>query len=274
MVAQSLTVLQLTDTHLYETADRRMYGVKTYDTLAETVQRVSREVPQLDAILLTGDISQDETAASYANVSKLVKQLGAPIYYLPGNHDNWEEMDNAFRCQGPPFKPARDFYLSDDWYFILLNSVKPGCVEGLLSVEELERLRHALDEKRAPNYFVSLHHHPCSVGSPFDQIGLENNADLFSILDEHPEVRVVLFGHIHQEFELWHKPTHLRMLGSPSTCVQFKPRAERFEIDALAPGYRVIRLYSDGSIDTYIDRLAHLPDGLRLGPTKASEEGE
>jgi len=61
-----LKVLQITDTHLHATADSRMRGVNTYDTFMSVLARsqTSRYWPA-DAILVTGDIVQDESRAGY-----------------------------------------------------------------------------------------------------------------------------------------------------------------------------------------------------------------
>ena len=48
----------------------------------------------------------------------------------------------------------------------------------------------------------------------------------------------------------------MRLLASPSTCIQFAPASEDFATDNQAPGYRWLRLYDDGRVETAISRLA------------------
>ena len=80
------------------------------------------------------------------------------------------------------------------------------------------------------------------------------NADaLFAILDRHPQARAVLWGHIHQEFDQMRG--NLRLLASPSTCVQFAPGSEDFQVGNEAPGYRWLRLHADGGLDTGVSRV-------------------
>ncbi|MGK0418993.1 MAG: Icc protein [Halopseudomonas sp.] len=53
------------------------------------------------------------------------------------------------------------------------------------------------------------------------------------------------------------------MLASPSTCVQFAAHSENFATDERAPGYRWLRLFDDGQVETAVSRLAEgrfLPD--------------
>ncbi|HKK16822.1 MAG TPA: phosphodiesterase, partial [Gammaproteobacteria bacterium] len=101
---------------------------------------------------------------------------------------------------------------------------------------------------------IVLHHPPVSIGSPWmDKMGLKNPADLFSVLERHEQVRAVIWGHIHQEFSGSHGD--IRLLATPSTCVQFKPGAGEYEKDPLAPGYRVLKLYNSGTIESHIVRV-------------------
>lgn len=60
-------------------------------------------------------------------------------------------------------------------------------------------------------------------------------------------------GHIHQEFD--QQRGNLRLLASPSTCVQFAPGSEEFQVSSEAPGYRWLRLYADGTLDTGVSRV-------------------
>ncbi|MFP9011281.1 phosphodiesterase, partial [Pseudomonas aeruginosa] len=86
-----------------------------------------------------------------------------------------------------------------------------------------------------------------------DPICLRNPQALFDLLAPYPQVRCLLWGHIHQEFDRQRGP--LRLLASPSTCVQFAPGSSDFTLDRLAPGYRWLRLHDDGRLETGISRV-------------------
>ena len=63
----------------------------------------------------------------------------------------------------------------------------------------------------------------------------------------------MLWGHIHQEFDDRRK--NMRLLATPSTCVQFKPRVQQHERDDKKPGYRWLVLNPDDSFETGVNRL-------------------
>ena len=45
------------------------------------------EYPSPDAILMTGDLSQDFSREAYLAIRELLADVPAPVYCLPGNHD-------------------------------------------------------------------------------------------------------------------------------------------------------------------------------------------
>ena len=47
----------------------------------------------------------------------------------------------------------------------------------------------------------------------------------------------------------------VKLMSSPSTCIQFAPLSKEFKIDALSPGYRWLELFDDGAISTGVQRL-------------------
>jgi Icc protein len=93
-----------------------------------------------------------------------------------------------------------------------------------------------------------------------DAIGLEDGEAFFAVLDRHPQVRGVLWGHSHQAFD--GRRGKVRLMGSPSTSVQFLPCSQDLALDAVTPGLRWLELYPDGSLETGIARLAHYPDPI------------
>lgn len=261
---KSIKVIQFTDTHLYQDSTFRMRGVDTYDSFKQTVELALDAEGTPDLVLLTGDISMDETAASYDRVKEIIKVIDAPIYFLAGNHDHWETMWNRFIEQKGEtnIKPDRSFE-REGWYVILLNSVVPMQVEGLLSTEELTRLDAELAAHAGSHVLVCLHHNPIPMTvDPEKDRGLMNPKDLFRVLDLHSNVRGVLWGHIHGEH--FSQRNGVDLIASPSTCIQFRATAEGIIIDNLAPGYRALTLQPGGSITTKVNWLATVPKELEL----------
>jgi Icc protein len=63
-------------------------------------------------------------------------------------------------------------------------------------------------------------------------------------------VRGIAWGHAHQSLDVFRDAT--RLMCTPATCMQFKPRNPGFLVDDRPPGYRVIDLHDDGSLATEV----------------------
>jgi Icc protein len=145
--------------------------------------------------------------------------------------------------------------LTGDWQILLLDTTVTGSNAGHLADSELTELDAALAAAPARPALICLHHNPIPVGSTWlDTMAIDNGAALLAIIDRHPQVRGVLWGHVHQQFDA--DRNGVRLLASPSTCVQFLPGSHDFALDDAAPGYRVLTLHPDGRIDSHVERLA------------------
>lgn len=251
-----IEVLHITDCHLFAKTDQTMLGMNTYESFRAALTAAARPRTGPEFILATGDLSQDATPESYRHLMNAFRDFGEqyssdiPVYFLPGNHDVPAVMRATLT--EPPMRPVQSF-IQGNWQIILLDSSIPDEVGGKLSDDELRRLDECL--ARHPEHFalVCLHHNPVAVGAKWMQgIGLENSDDLFSVLDRHPQARAVLWGHVHQEVDS--RRNGIRLMASPSTCIQFKPDTVEFGLDDKAPGFRRLRLFPDGQLETKVYR--------------------
>ena len=246
----SVLLVQLSDSHLFADADGKLLGMNTHDSLQRVIERILDEQPQVDLILASGDLSQDGSLQSYQRFRQLHEQIPAPARWFAGNHDELPAMQAA--CAGSDLlQPVTDL---GNWRIILLDTSIPGAVPGHLSAAQLALLSTALSDAGERHVLVTFHHHPVSIGCRWmEPIGLRNPDALFAVLDGFPQVRALLWGHIHQEFDQLRNG--VRLLASPSTCVQFAPGSEEFQVDQEAPGYRWLRLYADGRLETAVSRV-------------------
>ena len=245
-----IRLLQFSDPHLFARADGALRGVVTRSALQEVLQHARAHHWNADALLLTGDLVNDDPGG-YASVRELFGNLGKPVYCAPGNHDDLTVMRREL--QAAPFQVGGYSDLGA-WRIILLDSCVPRQAHGRLAAAELARLDAALASAGERHVLIGLHHHPVRMGSRWlDSVGLQNPEDLFAITDRYPQVRVVLWGHVHQNFDSRRKG--VRLLAVPSTCAQFLPHADQFALDPSPPGYRRLTLRADGSIDTDVLRV-------------------
>ncbi|WP_312600176.1 MULTISPECIES: 3',5'-cyclic-AMP phosphodiesterase [Pseudomonas] len=243
-------VVQLTDSHLFSSPEGRLLGLDTRYSLEQVVERVRAEQPTIDLILASGDLAQESTPEAYQSFKELTACLDAPARWLPGNHDKVKVMQTF--CAGTDLMdPVLDM---GQWRLIMLDSTINGAVPGRFDQEQLELLEKALSEAPDRHVLVSFHHHPVQVGCQWmEPLGVLNPEALFEVLDRYSQVRVILWGHIHQEFDQIRNG--VRLLASPSTGLQFEPNSIDFKVGVQAPGYRWLRLLPDGTIETGISRV-------------------
>ncbi|MEH6564970.1 MAG: 3',5'-cyclic-AMP phosphodiesterase [Halopseudomonas sp.] len=251
-------VVQLTDSHLFGGDSADLLGLDTLDSLNSVIDLVLGEIARMDLVLATGDITQDGSEDAYRRFIAASLRLPAPCHWIPGNHDDAALMQRLGAAAGM----SRDWADIGNWRLVLLDSSVSGSVAGHLDERQLQRLDDAVATAGERHLLVCLHHHPVDIGCDWMQpIGLQNAEALFQRLYGQTAVKALLWGHVHQEFDDLRQG--LRLLATPSTCVQFAAHSDDFATDTLAPGYRWLRLYDDGRIETEVSRLppgSYLPD--------------
>lgn len=243
-------LVQLSDSHLFADADGSLLGMNTHDSLQRVVERVLAEQERVDLVLATGDLSQDGTEESYHQFRRMTAAIAAPARWLAGNHDEPLPMERA-AAGTDLLDPVTDI---GNWRVVMLNSAIPGSVPGRLEDDQLRLLEQALQTAGERHCLICFHHQPVSIDCAWmAPIGLRNPEALFKVVEPYPQARALLWGHIHQEWD--QQRGGLRLLASPSTCVQFEPGSDDFKVDERAPGYRWLALHDDGRIETGVSRL-------------------
>jgi Icc protein len=241
-----MQVIQVTDPHLYGAPGATLRGVDTDASLRAVLGDAFAAVPDYAALLVTGDLVQDD-ADGYVRFRDILAGSKQPVLCVPGNHDIPAAMTR--QLAGPPFQLCGALDVGA-WRFVMLDSHEPGRVGGRLRPEELERL-DALLGTSVLHTLVCLHHHPVAMGSRWlDGIGLGNADDFWRVIDAHRSVRGVVWGHVHQAYEGLRG--HVPLFATPSTGAQFLPASDRYALDERPPAYREFRLQADGRIDSQV----------------------
>ena len=195
---------------------------------------------------MTGDLIQDDSREAYDRFCDSMLPLGLPVYCVPGNHDIREMMKDALARPGFYYCETTQF---GNWLIVGIDSCLNDDAGGRVDDAEMERLSKILEETNAGHVLICLHHPPLPVGSEWlDQVGLRNGEEFLRLISQTGKVRAAIFGHVHQAFEGSHES--IRIIGTPSTCRQFKVASEEFALDDSPPAYRRISLQDDGSVDT------------------------
>ena len=214
---------------MFADADGELRGTVTQESLQQVLDHYQAGDWRADRALITGDLIQDDSAEAYERFRTLLLPLNMRMHCIPGfSYCAREEVG--------------------DWLLVGLDSCVSGEAGGEVSRDEIRRFEKIADESHAKHILVSLHHPPVPMGSAWlDTVKLKNGKELLKRLEQTGRVRLLVFGHVHQAYDGEHNG--IRVLGTPSTCRQFKPGSDDFDVDERPPAYRQIELFADGRIE-------------------------
>lgn len=239
------TLIQITDLHILP-EPRHDHDRESLATLAAVCAAVAAEGPE--AVLATGDLVDDGSPAAYRRLRPVLETLPVPVHAIPGNHDDPEAMAAWLAGGNVRVGPSVGF---GSWRIVLLDTLVPGEAHGALGPERLAALDATLAATSEPHVLVALHHPPGPIGSPLDDVCLRDTGAFHAVLDRHPAVRAVIWGHNHHVHDS--RRHGVRRLGTPSTWVQFDARPEAgFRRTGEPPAYRRLVLHDDGRLDTEV----------------------
>ncbi len=251
-------LLQLSDLHIREPG-RLAYGrIDTAPYLREAVASIGRLPQRPDAVVITGDLTDFGRAAEYDHLRELLAPLAPlPIYLLPGNHDERQQLRASF--------PEHAWLGTEGFVqysvpvgamqLIALDTVVPGASEGSLCAERLDWLAAQLDAHRDRPVVIAMHHPPFrTLIGHMDEIGLLQGADeLEALVARHPNVERVICGHLHRSIQVHFGGSLALTVPSPAhqVCLDLAPDApSAWTLEP--PGYAVHALPAGGRLVSHL----------------------
>ena len=199
---------------------------------------------------------------------------GSPLLNPPGhlrspltrrNHEDLARLESAFTpdFSGPTRPECRltTTRVSPSWHLALLNTFHVGgAIHGGLDEATLHQLAAFLDDSAVAqaNVILALHHPPVEPAGklpPWGNNCLVDGADkLVALLEARPQCKVAVHGHLHAD--VVKHVGQCTIYCTPSTCTQTVVQSDTWQKDtASLPGFRVLRLHADGSVDTALHRV-------------------
>jgi Icc protein len=222
--------------------------------LAAAVDAVRRLPQRPHAVLLTGDVADNAADAEYRRAVELLAPLEAPVYPLPGNHDQRDGLRRHFRLAGAAGDRVHYAAELGPLRLIALDTLLPGQDGGALGTGQLAWLEAELSAAPGAPTLLAMHHPPFVTGVPvFDEIGLaeEDRVALAAIVERHPQVRRIVAGHVHQPIagSVGGRPA----LTVPSTYVQFGLDLVSSDLRKLAePAGFAVHTVQDGDVVSHV----------------------
>jgi Icc protein len=196
-----MRIAQITDLHVAEDGGFMRTFVDANAKLAAAVAFLEERSGGLDAVLVTGDVTNDGRPEQYELLLDLLAPLSVPTYVVPGNHDEREAFRSAFgdRSWMPATGPI-DYVVDDHPVRLVgIDTTEPERHDGVFHPEQALWLDTVLAERPDVPTVVFGHHPPFLTGLwLFDAIRLTGSEHLREVVSRHPQVRLVVSGHVHR----------------------------------------------------------------------------
>ncbi len=201
-----MLIAQITDTHI-KLPGQLAYGrVDTAAMLQRCVAELGALDPQPDLIVLTGDLVDFGQPAEYHHLRALLAPLQPPLVAIPGNHDERDAFRSAFADHAHlPATGFLQFSLERPGAavrLVALDTLVPMEGRGELCASRLAWLDDALAEAPQRPTVVLMHHPPFVTGiDHMDRLGLTGRSEFAEIVARHPQVELILCGHLHRNMQ-------------------------------------------------------------------------
>jgi 3',5'-cyclic AMP phosphodiesterase CpdA len=181
----ALQIVQLSDIHI-----GGLFIQNAFDTVVDEINKIKP-----DAIIVTGDLTDDGLLFQFEKVRAELKRLACPnVIVLAGNHDYRHTGYLLFK----KFFPSKQIYEFDDAVVLTLGTARPDRDEGEVGYRQNVWMERALAKYPDKIKIVAMHHH--LIGIP------DTGTDRIVILDAGDTLRtclqskvdLVLCGHKHR----------------------------------------------------------------------------
>ena len=198
-----MILIQITDLHVRPRGLAAMRTCET-NTLTERALRAVRDFrPRPDALLITGDLTNNGLVSEYRNLAEMLARLiDIPVYVIPGNHDDRGNFRAVLgHLPGVTSDPEFVQYTVEDLpvRLVMLDTLIPGQTDGELCPPRMGWLERTLAAQPDKPTIIGMHHPSfrCGIGH-LDIIILRDRAGFEAVVAKHRQVQRIICGHHHR----------------------------------------------------------------------------
>ncbi len=203
---QFLIIAQITDFHLRVDGSLFNGDRDTEAELAACIEHLNRMQPRPDAVLATGDLADEPSPEVYRTMRRMLDGIEAPVYVIPGNHDDREMMRAAFADLGylPADGPFLHYTVENlPLRLIGLDTVETGGEGGEMCAARLEWLDARLSEQPTRPTLVFMHHQPKLTRMGYrDRHAFRGAKEMEAVVRRHSQIEWIACGHLHRPIQM------------------------------------------------------------------------
>ncbi|MGN6275940.1 MAG: phosphodiesterase [Solirubrobacterales bacterium] len=254
-MSRPLLLAQLSDLHIGATEEE----VDPFARLEAVVGAVLVLPNPVDAVLVSGDLSDDGGEESYRLARAALDRFGCPVHVLPGNHDDRARLRETFGLPGTGDEPINYSAEVGLLRLVLLDSNVPGRDPGRFGPRDLAWLDATLAEEPERPTLLALHHTPLSTGLPgWDAINLDpsEREALGEVVARHSQLRAIAGGHLHRIAAA--SLAGCPVLSAPSTYLQARPDFDfdDEDVEMVGPPGFALHVFTGGVLSCQVEMLS------------------
>lgn len=250
------TVIHLSDPHFLAGGAHHPGGADSDANFARTLDAVRQVHPRPSAIVITGDLTDLGQPDAYrrlrAAVEPVAADLGAPIIWVAGNHDERPELRTELLDEQPSQEPVTGVWDLEGLRIIALDTSVPGWHHGDLDPAQLAWLAEQLEVPAPHGTLLAMHHPPLPTHVPlFDILELRHQDELAEVIRD-TDVRAILAGHLH--YSSTGTFAGVPVSVASSTCYAMnvaRPAADVNGMDA-AQAFQLVHVYPETITHTVV----------------------
>jgi len=245
-------LVQLSDLHIGGSEN----GVDPIPRLEAVIEAVRGLPNRPDAVLVSGDLTDDGEGGGYRIAREMLARLEVPLHVLPGNHDDRGRIRAAFDLPGEGDEPVNYSVDVGELRLVLFDSIVPGRDPGSYDPGRLAWLDRELAAQPERPTVLAVHHPPLATGvAEWDAINLDrcDREALGEVVARHPQLRAIVGGHLHRVAAS--TLSGCPVLAAPSTYLQVLPNYYRDEVEFVDPPGFAIHVWADGELASQVQAV-------------------
>lgn len=223
-----MLIAQITDCHI-GFYSKVLEGANTR-RLRAVIDRLCNGPNRPELLLMTGDLTANGDAESYARLAELLRPCPFPVRLMMGNHDAREALRAAF-----PSNPADQGLIHFEVALpglrvIALDTHGPGRHGGAFCERRAEWLRARLDADRETPVMIAMHHPPAATGIGWLDCDPREPwiARFTETIAGRSQLRAIVAGHLHRTI-------HTTFAGVPLIVCPSSAGAVALDLSPLDP---------------------------------------
>lgn len=249
-------IIHLSDPHFLAAGALLGGRYAVEETFARTLNAVKAVHPNPAAIVVTGDLTDLGEPDAYRRLREalapVATELGAPIVWVAGNHDERPALRAGLLDSAPTEEPVTGVWNLDGLRVIALDTSVPGWHHGDLDRAQLAWLAEELKTPAPMGTLLAMHHPPLPSHVPlFDILELRHQEELAEIV-RGSDVRGILAGHLHYS-------SHGTFAGVPvsvasATCYTMNLGRDSSSVNGMdaAQAFQIVHVYDETITHTVV----------------------